>query len=113
MTGRGAGYCAGYDVPGYANPVGGRGRGMARGGYRPGPGMGGRGRGWMNMYYATGLPGWARYDYPTAYPPQAPYQPSKEDEIAYLKDISNNLKKELELINERLDTLKSETKNKK
>ena len=38
MTGRGAGYCAGYQVPGYTNPVGsrgfgafGRGRGMGRG----------------------------------------------------------------------------------
>ncbi|MGI6207796.1 MAG: DUF5320 domain-containing protein, partial [Anaerolineae bacterium] len=28
MTGRGAGYCAGYGVPGYANPVGGRGFGF-------------------------------------------------------------------------------------
>ncbi|MCK4695414.1 MAG: DUF5320 domain-containing protein, partial [Candidatus Cloacimonetes bacterium] len=34
MTGRAAGYCAGYDVPGFANPVGGRGRfgrGMGQG----------------------------------------------------------------------------------
>jgi hypothetical protein len=32
MSGRGLGYCAGYDVPGFANPAGyGLGRGMARG----------------------------------------------------------------------------------
>ena len=47
MTGRAAGLCAGYGVPGYANPVGGRGWNR-----------GGRGR--RNWYYATGLPGWAR-----------------------------------------------------
>ena len=50
MTGRAAGYCAGYSVPGYANSVpGGRGFGAF-----------GRGRGNRNMYYATGLTGWQR-----------------------------------------------------
>jgi len=37
MTGRGAGYCAGYPVPGFMNPVGGRGYwgwGRGRGGLR-------------------------------------------------------------------------------
>jgi hypothetical protein len=29
MTGRGAGYCAGYVTPGYGNPAFGRGRGSA------------------------------------------------------------------------------------
>ena len=44
MTGRAAGYCAGYSVPGYVNPVSGRGGfGYGRGGGR---GLGrGRGRG--------------------------------------------------------------------
>jgi len=37
MTGRAAGYCAGYPAPGYMNPVGGRGYfGMGRGGGRGG-----------------------------------------------------------------------------
>jgi len=31
MTGRGAGYCAGYGAPGYANPMPGRGFGMGWG----------------------------------------------------------------------------------
>jgi hypothetical protein len=53
MTGRAAGYCAGYPVPGYMNPVGGRGFG--------GRGRGG-GRGRRNWYYATGLR--AGYGYP-------------------------------------------------
>ena len=56
MTGRAAGYCAGFGMPGFANPMGGRGF-WGRGG--GGWGRGG-GRGWRNMYYATGLPGWAR-----------------------------------------------------
>ena len=47
MTGRGAGYCAGFAVPGLVNRV-------------FGAGFFGRGRGWRNMFYATGLPGWAR-----------------------------------------------------
>ena len=42
MTGRGAGYCAGYPVPGYLNPIPGRGWfGVGRGGF---PWGGGRGR---------------------------------------------------------------------
>ncbi len=48
MTGRAAGYCAGYSVPGYMNPIYGRAPyggyyGVGRGGY---PRGGGRGRAW-------------------------------------------------------------------
>jgi len=62
-TGRAAGYCVGSEMPGYANPVPGRGFGM---GFGRGRGAGGRGpgaggRGWRNMFFATGLPGWARF----------------------------------------------------
>lgn len=65
MTGRAAGFCAGYSVPGYANPVlGGVGIGTGRG-------FGGRGggRGWRNWYYATGMTGWQRaaIGWPSAY----------------------------------------------
>lgn len=42
MTGRAAGYCAGYSVPGFANPAAGLGRGMAWGR----GGGGGRGMAW-------------------------------------------------------------------
>ncbi len=47
MTGRAAGYCAGYPVPGYMNPIpGGYGYGFGRGGWGRGRGRGGsRGRG--------------------------------------------------------------------
>lgn len=56
MTGRAAGYCAGYGMPGYMNPVGGRGFGAF--GYGRGGGRGGWGR--RNRFYATGLTGWQR-----------------------------------------------------
>jgi len=48
MTGRAAGYCGGYDAPGWANPVPSRGFGLGwgRGGGR---GRGGSwGRGWRH-----------------------------------------------------------------
>ena len=54
MTGRGAGFCAGFAMPGYANSAAGRGA------FGQGRGFGGGGRGRRNRFYATGLPGWAR-----------------------------------------------------
>lgn len=63
MTGRAAGFCAGYGMPGYMNPVPRRGFGMGFGSGRGGRGGGfggGGGRGWRNMYYATGMTGWQR-----------------------------------------------------
>ena len=76
MTGRGAGFCAGYSVPGFMNPVGGR-LGM---GFGWGRGLGwGRGFGWgrwggfypygyrvpylgVSPYYPYGVPyGYRRY----------------------------------------------------
>lgn len=53
MTGRGAGFCAGFAAAGYANPVGGRGMGMQGCG-------GGRGRGRRNRFFARGVPGWTQ-----------------------------------------------------
>lgn len=47
MTGRGAGFCNGFAVGGYANPTG------------FGCGFG-RGRGFRRMYNATGLPAWVQ-----------------------------------------------------
>ena len=109
MTGRGAGYCAGYCAPGYANPWPGRGFGM---GWGRG---GGRGRGWRNMYYATGLPGWARYGYAPAWgvlPPAAygPYgaPPTAEQETEFLKSQAEMLKEELDAISQRMAELEQE-----
>ena len=52
MTGRAAGYCAENAIPGFANPIPGR-------GYW-GRGRGGGGWGRRNRFYATGLTGWQR-----------------------------------------------------
>lgn len=62
MTGRAAGYCASNPAPGYANPnpgFGVFGRGSGRGNWSGR----GRRRGWRNWFYATGIPGWARFGY--------------------------------------------------
>ncbi len=103
-TGRAAGYCAGYDLPGYANPVGeggyggfGRGRGM---------GFGGRGRGWRNMFRLTGQTGWMRGFgvFPFGAGSYGNYPPSKEQEM----DMLNQQEKELENTLESLKNRKKE-----
>ena len=111
MTGRGAGYCAGYGAPGYANPMPGWGFGMGWGRGRGG----GWGRGWRHMYFATGLPGWARYGYAPAWgaPPAAAYgpygaPPTREQETEFLKSQAEMLKEELEAISQRIAELEKE-----
>ena len=100
MTGRAAGYCAGYDVPGYMSPMPGRGFGMGWGGGR------GRGRGWRHGYYATGLPGYARFGPAQgwAYGPYA-MPPSKEQEVESLKAQAGWLKEQLDAITQCLTEL--------
>lgn len=108
MTGRGAGYCAGYEAPGYANPWHRMGMGWRRGGWGGGRG---RGRGWRHGYYATGAPFWARYGYgPAASVPPggyAPYgaAPTAEDEIAYLRGEAEWLRESLDAITSRIEEL--------
>ncbi|MFY9430067.1 MAG: DUF5320 domain-containing protein [Acetomicrobium sp.] len=114
MTGRAAGYCAGYPVPGYMNPYWCRGAGFWG---RPGRGWGAgfdRGRGWRRMYHATGLPGWARAYYPYYHGWMAPYPeeipqdvPVVEEEMAFLKQQAEILKSELKAIEKRLEDLSS------
>ena len=115
MTGRGAGYCAGYGGPGYASPVRGRGFGMGWGRGGGWGGGGGRGRGWRNMYYATGLPGWARFGSAPAWgPPPAtgygPYAapPMPEQEVEFLKTQAEWLKEQLDAISQRITELEQE-----
>ena len=117
MTGRGAGFCAGYDVPGYMNPVFGRGFGGGRGrGLGRGSGMGG-GRGWRHQYYATGVPGWARgygYSNPVASPVfdmPASTSTVQAEELAYLKEQARYFKGALEDIEKRVNELQRETEN--
>lgn len=103
MTGRGAGSCAGYGVPGYANPGFRGGFGMGRG--RGGGWMGG-GRGRRNQFYATGMPGWMRYGAAPAWgvPPVAPV-PAPEQEAEFLRAGAQRLQAELDAIAERLSEL--------
>jgi hypothetical protein len=108
MTGRGAGFCAGYGMPGYMNPVPGGGYGM---GFGRGRGPGGRGfggRGWRHRFYATGMPGWMRFGgWPGAYPPVAYQNPDPEMEKEALKTQAEALESELEMIRKRLDQLET------
>jgi len=114
MTGRAAGYCAGYAVPGYANPVGGRGFwGRGRGG--------GGGRGWRNQFYATGLTGWQRAGMgypafggamPAAAPYPAPFAPAMggEQELDALKGQAEYFEDALEGIKKRIEELQAKGK---
>lgn len=110
MTGRGAGYCAGYAVPGYMNPIPGRGFGMGFGR--------GRGRGRSNMYYATGMPGWARASqgmpaFGGWVPPAPAYapEPTVQEESEMLKSQADFLKKQLDDIQNRISTLEKAQKD--
>jgi len=113
MTGRRAGYCAGYGVPGYMNPIPGRGFGLGLG--RGWGGGWGRGWRWRNWYYATGLPGWARFGYAPAWgaPPAAPYgpyapPPTREQEAEFLKAQAGWLREQLDAISKRIEELEQE-----
>ncbi|MDH7486160.1 MAG: DUF5320 domain-containing protein [Anaerolineae bacterium] len=106
MTGRAAGYCAGYGMPGYANPMPGRGFGLGRA--RGWGGGWGRGYRWRHWFYATGLPGWLRFGYGPAWGPPAaygPYAPSPDEELDALKGQAQWLKDELEAISKRIEEL--------
>jgi hypothetical protein len=103
MTGRAAGYCAGYPVPGYMNPIPGRGFGLGRGGW-----------GRRNWFYATGMTGWQRAGY--GYPAwgqsfggvPVPYGPTREQETDMLKTQAEYLQKTISEINKRIQELEAE-----
>jgi len=112
MTGRAAGFCAGYPAPGFMNPVGGRGFwgwGRGRGG----------GRGRRNWFYATGLPGWQRaaggwpaWGGPAAYGPvgyAAPYGPamSRDQELDAMKGQAEYLEDALDGVRKRIEELQA------
>lgn len=100
MTGRGLGFCAGYDTPGFTQQgFGGRGYGR---GYGFGPGRGfrsyyGYGRG-LRRGFAPGTPAapWSGYSYP-AY--------SEEDERNMLKDEAEFLRERLDSVEKRLSEM--------
>jgi len=105
-SGRAAGYCAGFGMPGYANPVPGRGFGMGFGRGRGAWGRGsGGGRGWRHMFYATGVPGWVRFGgYAAPYP-----KPDPDAEKQSLRSQAEALQEELDLIKKRLSEIETGT----
>jgi hypothetical protein len=111
LTGRGAGFCAGYGVPGYLNPAGGRGA------WGAGLGFGrGRGRGRRNLYWATGLTGWqhAAAGFPGAYPYAAPFaEPSAEQELAALRGQLKTMEQGIGQVQERIQELEREATEEK
>ncbi len=110
MTGRAAGYCAGYPVPGYMNPVGGRGYGgWGRGGGR-GRGFG-RGFGWARAGY--GYPAWGGAVNPNM-PYPAPFAPevTPEQELTGLKQQTEYFQDALDEIKKRMEELESQKSSK-
>jgi len=103
MTGRAAGYCAGFGAPGFMNAPGGFGRRA----FGRGAGFAGRGRGWRNWFYATGLPGWAREGYgsPFVGAPVPFAEPTQEDQTRALKEQAGFLEESLAEIKKRLADL--------
>ena len=108
MTGRAAGYCAGYPVPGFMNPTPGGGFGWGRGRGR------GRGWGWQAAYGAPAYGPSAGAPYAPAYGPYAatPYAPTMppEAELDALKAQADYFTKALEEIRKRTDELQAEKK---
>ena len=105
MTGRAAGYCAGYASPGYMSPAGGRGfMGAGRG----------RGGGWGRRGgFGAGRFGWAPMGagYP-AYGGVAPAPPTRELELETLRQQATQFQGSLEDIQKRIDELAAETPSK-
>ena len=109
MTGRAAGFCAGYAAAGFTSSPGGRGFGGRRGGR-------GGGRGRRNWFHATGVPGWQRTA--AGWPafgaaPTVPFVPptiSQEQELDALKRQADGLSRTLEDIKARIAELEPQPK---
>ncbi len=100
MTGRGAGYCAGYNVPGFMNAYGGRmGAGFGRG----------RGRWWGAPPPAAGGGSWAPsyggYPYAPSY--------SAEQEKEALQNQVKFFEDQLAALREHIEELEADTSKKK
>jgi hypothetical protein len=94
------GYCSGFETPGY---IKGSGMGFGRGYGRD---RGWRGRGWGY--------GWRSGPEPFFYPSEAPSYPaplSQEEESKYLEQSLTNLKKEIKIIEKRLEELALDKKD--
>jgi hypothetical protein len=92
-TGRGLGYCAGYDSPGFTKPGPGQGRGFRRN-FGPGHRM----RRGFNQGNVNNQGGYAPNDNP-----QNEY--TKNDEINELKNYAKDMKRELNAVIDRIEQL--------
>ena len=120
MTGRAAGFCAGYPAPGYINPVGGRRYGGRGRGFRGGGFGRGRGFGWAGAGY--GMPAWgggvSPYVYGGAVNPYAyggaPSAPAiaPQQELDGLKGQAEYLEDSLDGIKKRIEELESQKSSK-
>lgn len=105
-AGRGLGFCSGFPYPGYLNPSG--------KGYFC---WGGRGRGYRNWYYATGLPGWMRAQrgYPAygmpIYP--FPFEMTEKEELEFLKRQEEAIQKQLKEVKEQIEVLEKSIEKEK
>lgn len=115
MTGRAAGFCAGYPTPGYANLGAGR---SAPGPFQaagfPGPGGGfgvgrGSGRGYRNRYYATGLFGWQRDMAFQAPPSYAAPQITPQDEVQALREQLKYMEDSIKATQQRISEIEEHT----
>jgi len=120
MTGRAAGFCAGYPAPGYVNSVGGRGMGMGWGRGRGGGFGRGRGFGWGRAGYDLPAYGSAvnPYAYGGAVNPYAyggaPFAPTvaPKQELDSLKGQAEYLEDALDGIKKRIEELESQKSSK-
>jgi hypothetical protein len=92
FTGRGAGYCAGFPAPGYANPF------MGRGWF--GRGWGSRGRGMGRRWFAP-----MAWPYMGGYMPYGPAGMTPSQEAQYLRSQTQALQAQLEELEARLGEL--------
>lgn len=95
MTGRGAGFCAGYSAPGYSNVMPGRGFGFNRGGAGYGRGMG-RGMGFGR------LAGFGRGRGYRGVPPAAP---TRDQELEMLRSQADAMQGTLKEVQGRIQEL--------
>ena len=90
MTGRGLGYCAGYNTPGYANP---RPRGFF-------------GRGLRCFWRARDFAPIERVVPVQNIPPTQPQQPTKEQEVTMLENDAKAVEAEQKALNQELEEIK-------
>ena len=99
MTGRAAGYCAGYATPGFANPM--AGRGFWGGGRGRGGGFGGRGR------FGMGYPGYGGGMQAIGYGNQNRQTVGKAQELEMLREQTEYFEGALEDIKKRIAELET------